>query len=172
MKKPAVANPLIVSLAAGEPDGFAALYDRIGRSLFRVARAMLRSSPDAEDAVQNVFVELARGRHRLFAVRDLDAYVFAVLRHTIFQQARKQRREKLHLQRLAQHEPALPAANRADELSSALQTLPIQQREVIALKIDADLTFAQIAEVLGVSPNTVASRYRYALEKLRKALGE
>ncbi|OPX21729.1 MAG: hypothetical protein B1H04_06155 [Planctomycetales bacterium 4484_123] len=40
----------------------------------------------------------------------------------------------------------------------------------ISLKIDGQLTFAQIGEVLGISPNTAASRYRYALEKLRRLL--
>ncbi len=43
---------------------------------------------------------------------------------------------------------------------------------MVVLKIDGDLTFAQIAEVLGIPANTAASRYRYALEKLRSALGE
>ena len=42
---------------------------------------------------------------------------------------------------------------------------------MIALKIDGGLTFAEVAALLGVSANTAASRYRYALEKLRAALG-
>jgi RNA polymerase sigma-70 factor (ECF subfamily) len=56
-------------------------------------------------------------------------------------------------------------------IERALAALPLEQREVIALKVDAGLTFAEIAEVTGVSPNTAASRYRYALEKLREHLG-
>jgi RNA polymerase sigma-70 factor (ECF subfamily) len=51
-----------------------------------------------------------------------------------------------------------------------MQSLPAEQREVISLKIDGDLTFAQIAAVFDISPNTAASRYRYALEKLRRML--
>ena len=47
---------------------------------------------------------------------------------------------------------------------------PTEQREVIVLKVDAGLTFAELAAVLGISANTAASRYRYALEKLRTAL--
>jgi RNA polymerase sigma-70 factor (ECF subfamily) len=58
----------------------------------------------------------------------------------------------------------------ADDLSDALKTLPPEQREVIALKVDGGLTFGQIAEILGVNANTAASRYRYALEKLRRVL--
>jgi RNA polymerase sigma-70 factor (ECF subfamily) len=51
-----------------------------------------------------------------------------------------------------------------------LASLPLEQREVITLKIDGGLTFAQIAEILHVNPNTAASRYRYAMEKLRRFL--
>ena len=57
-----------------------------------------------------------------------------------------------------------------ERLERALRALPPEQREVIALKIDGELTFAQIARVLDISVNTAASRYRYALEKLRSTL--
>jgi RNA polymerase sigma factor (sigma-70 family) len=59
-----------------------------------------------------------------------------------------------------------------DELAAAVAALPEAQREVVALKIDAGLTFAEIAAVTGTSLNTAASRYRYALEKLRTALAD
>ena len=55
-------------------------------------------------------------------------------------------------------------------LARALVGLPEAQREVVALKIDGGLTFAQIAKVTNVSLNTAAGRYRYALDKLRAAL--
>ena len=51
-----------------------------------------------------------------------------------------------------------------------MKPLPDAQREVLALKIDGGLTFAEIGEALDVSANTVASRYRYALDKLRQVL--
>lgn len=76
-------NPLVTALAAGRPEDYALLYDRLGRSLLRVARAMLKSSSEAEDAVQDVFVELVRHRQRLAQVQDLDAYIFAMLRHAV-----------------------------------------------------------------------------------------
>jgi RNA polymerase sigma-70 factor (ECF subfamily) len=63
------------------------------------------------------------------------------------------------------------SATYGERLERALAALPAEQREVIALKIDGQLTFAQIAGVLGLSANTAASRYRYALEKLRASLG-
>lgn len=55
-------------------------------------------------------------------------------------------------------------------LRRALSSLPDDQREVTVLHIWGELTFSQISELLGVSSNTVASRYRYALGKLRDSM--
>ncbi len=55
---------------------------------------------------------------------------------------------------------------------SALRTLPPEQAEVVVLKIWEELTFAQIGEVLQISPNTAASRYQYAMAKLTSRLGK
>src|SRR5437879_3620136 len=57
-------------------------------------------------------------------------------------------------------EPRSPDLDRAVRLERALAELPAGQREVIALKVDGGLTFAEVAACLGVSPNTAASRYR------------
>ena len=65
-------------------------------------------------------------------------------------------------------EPADPEDPRERRLAQALAELPAQQREVIVLKIWQRLTFAAIGEALGLSPNTVAGRYRYGLERLRR----
>ena len=59
---------------------------------------------------------------------------------------------------------------RDSRLESAVRALPPEQREVISLKIWGELTFDQIARTLDISPNTAASRYRYALERLRTLL--
>jgi RNA polymerase sigma-70 factor, ECF subfamily len=163
------ANPLVQVLARGELGGYAALYDRLGRSLLRVARVMLQGSGEAEDVVQDVFVELVRHRDRLRQVEDLDAYVFAMLRNGVWRRLKRRRKEEEHLRRIV---PA--GAERSGdlfELEEALNSLPAEQREVVALKVDGGLTFAQIAGILNVNPNTAASRYRYALEKLRDILG-
>jgi RNA polymerase sigma-70 factor, ECF subfamily len=160
-------------LAAGEPAAYAALYARLARRLLRVAAAMLADAAEAEDAVHDVFVALARGRERLAYVEDLDAYVFASLRHVIAARAERRKFERRHWEWLAAiAAPAAQLAEAADEgeVSAALAALPPEQREIVVMKIDGGLTFAQIAAALSISPNTAASRYRYALEKLRKLL--
>jgi len=167
-------DPLLRGLAAGDSRAFAALYDRFGERLFRSAMAMLGQTADAEDAVQEVFVALVRSRKRLGDVRDLTAYLFTALRRAAAQQAARRAREPTACRAVeaAAARESRPAADdpRGERLESALSALPPEQREVIALKIDGQLTFAQIGQAMGVSINTAASRYRYALEKLRASL--
>jgi hypothetical protein len=57
-----------------------------------------------------------------------------------------------------------------DDLAAAVARLPAAQREVVSLKIDGGLTFAEIAAVIGTSINTAASRYRYAIENIRTTI--
>jgi RNA polymerase sigma-70 factor, ECF subfamily len=167
-------DPLIEGLAEGREEAFAALYDGFAASLFRVAFGMLGSPQDAEDVVQEVFVAVFRGRRRLRQVENLRAYLFAALRRAAARHAASPRRQcSLSPEELAQiscPESIGPDKEQALRLERALRTLPAEQGEVIALKVDGGLTFAEIAVVLGISANTAASRYRYGLEKLRAAL--
>jgi RNA polymerase sigma-70 factor (ECF subfamily) len=166
-------GPLIRGLAEGRADAFAALYDRYAPALFRVAWTLLRSRADAEDAVQEVFLGLVRSRALVGRVEDLRAYLFAALRYAAARLAARRRAATL----LPLDEWPAPARGAVDpnlsgRLNEALAVLPPEQREVLTLKIDGGLTFAEVAAVLGIRPNTAASRYRYALEKMRTFLSE
>ncbi len=169
-------DPVVQGLAEGREEAFAALYDRFGPALFRVAWAMLGSRPDAEDAVQEVFVGLVRARQTLRKVENLRAYLFASLRHAVAKIAVARRpQDQVPLQDLIHVAAAQPPTldlEQSVRLERALRALPPEQRELVALKVDGGLTFAEIASLLGISANTAASRYRYALEKLRAALQE
>ena len=173
-----MAATLAESLAAGDPEAFAALYDRLAARLRGAARTMTGTSSDAEDVVQDLFVELARGRARLAAVADLEAYVFTMLRNAVRRRGRRAALDRRAVLAIAagRRESEAVAATAAefpdDALAAAVAALPDKQREVVALKIDAGLTFAEIAAVIGTSLNTAASRYRYALEKLRTVLAD
>lgn len=168
---------LAESLAAGDPEAFAALYDRLALRLLGAARTMTGSTAEAEDVVQDLFVELARGRARLAAVADLEAYVFTMLRNAVRRRGRRAALDRRAVLAIAEGRRVNGAfAEMAelpdDALAAAVAALPDKQREVVALKIDAGLTFAEIAAVTGTSLNTAASRYRYALEKLRTAVAD
>lgn len=152
-------------------EALAALYDRFATALFHTARSLLGDDGLAEDAVQDTFLGLVRSTAILSDIENVRAYLFAALRHAAVKlRARKRGLLPLDVD-VAGPEPRPPDLDRAVRLERALAELPAEQRELIALKVDGGLTFAEVAACLGVSPNTAASRYRYALEKLRTALG-
>ena len=164
-------RPLQAALAEGQEAAFVELYDRFADRLYAVAITVTGSEADAEDAVHDTFLAVWQSRRALSRVDNLATYLFASLRRAAVRVVK--RRQRL---RRAAHDSARPASGFVvspetnDELDSAVRKLPDAQREVIALKIDGGLTFAEIAAVLGISANTAASRYRLGLERIREAL--
>ncbi len=158
------------------PDWLAGVYDAHGPGLFRYALMILADHAAAEDVVQQVFARLAR---RPAAAPPIDAearYLRRAVRHECFSRLRARRREATYRvdARRPLIEAADPRASRSDErlaIEAALDALPPEQREVVHLKVFDGRTFEEIAAITGVTINTAASRYRYALEKLRAALG-
>jgi RNA polymerase sigma-70 factor (ECF subfamily) len=167
--------------AEGDASALAACYDLYAQSLYRLALAILRSEADAEDVVVDVLLDLV-GR-RGAPIEDLRAFLMASARRRAISLLRKRKRErpmadlasggagsKPALLFNAQNDPQRAALAR--DLEKAMADLPVEQREVVALKVYEGMSFAEIASLVGVPANTAASRYRYAMEKLRKILGE
>ncbi|MBN1590155.1 MAG: sigma-70 family RNA polymerase sigma factor, partial [Pirellulales bacterium] len=151
------------------------LYDCFATRMFRTASRMLGSREDAEDVVQDVFLSMVRSHDKLADVRDLTAYLFTALHRAVGRFASRRARA-VPVSPAAVEEAiastGLPISGHPDwdRLRKAIDALPDEQREVISLKIDGELTFAQIAQVMGGSISTAASRYQYALKKLRTSL--
>lgn len=158
-------------------DVLAALYDAHGAGLFSYACVLSRSRAEAEDAVQETFARIAARAHRLDRVEDMRGYLFATLRNEVFRQKRRWRvwraRDEaagaLRFEAVSGPEGEVTVDPRA--LSTAMSALPEEQREAVFLKVWQEMTFAEIGALLGVPLDTAASRYRYGIEKLKKALG-
>lgn len=161
------------ALVRGDEDAFGELLDAVGPRLRRAAVRMLASEADADDAVQEVFVGLFKSRHRMASVENLNAYLFATLHRAVSRSLKKQAKQPDACDSLDQIAEVMTVeASNFDEelLDQAVQQLSAKQREVIVLKTDAQLTFAEIGKLLSISTNTAASRYRYGLENLRLQL--
>jgi RNA polymerase sigma-70 factor, ECF subfamily len=152
-------------------------YRELAPKLLLFARQWVHSQADAEDVVQAAFVRFwkkhpggGRENHPL-----LYSVVRTIALDTLRGEDRRVRRENQPDAPMPRDgEPYFDLAVEQADLSvavdSALRHLPDEQREVIVLKLWADLTFQQIADALGLPLNTVAARYRYALEKLRERM--
>ncbi len=147
-------------------------FAQLGPALLLFARRWTHSRADAEDVVQEAFVRFWRRQDSL----ENRALLYATIRSTALdrlrREQRRERREALAaLDHAGPHEPSFAPADEGESLlAAAVERLPNEQREVVILKIWNELTFAEIAGVLEISPNTAASRYRYALGALKKIL--
>lgn len=142
------------------------LYEKHGRALLAYASALLRDPSAAEDVLHQVFLNVMRGRASING--EPPAYLFRAVRNAALNHIRGQSREV----ELGDAGVWLEGPDGSTEtslaLQSALRQLPDEQREVIVLHVWGQLTFEEAAAVIGISPNTAASRYRYGLAKLKE----
>jgi RNA polymerase sigma-70 factor (ECF subfamily) len=144
------------------------LYEDKAAQLLLYARALGLSLSEAEDVVHETFVAL-------LALENIpdnpEHYAFRAVRNRALNYRRSLwRRVAREVESLRWFEKGETETPQEYEAMRCLAKLPPEQREVIVLKIWSDYTFEQIADMLDISPNTVAGRYRYGLEKLRHCL--
>jgi RNA polymerase sigma-70 factor, ECF subfamily len=151
-------------------DAIGGLYDRFAGPLYRYALMILANPAAAADAVHDVFVSVLRGGVTL--VHD-ERYLRRAVRNQCYSTLRRRHHDAADaadrrlLESVSVH--ADPAVRLLIE--QVLRDLPAEQREVLHLKAFEGMTFQEIAAVTGEPVNTVASRYRYAMEKMRARLG-
>lgn len=141
------------------------LYERHARALLAYACALLRDPSAAEDVLHQVFLNVLRGRSAIDG--EPAAYLFRAVRNTALNHMRGQSREVDLAGAGVWLESPGGSRETSVALQSALRALPAEQREVIVLHIWGQLTFEEAAAVIGIPPNTAASRYRYGLAKLK-----
>jgi len=145
------------------------LYREHGRVLLLFAVTIAGDRGRAQDAVHQVFLRMLEAGN-LRQIADPKAYLFASVRNAVLNVKKAQQRNVVLEEESAWFDP--PQRDYAAELNlrRALGALPEDQREVVVLRVWGELTFIQIAEILGISANTAASCYRYALARLRQVM--
>ena len=142
------------------------LYRQHGAALVLFASAITGERSRAQDAVHQVFLKLIANGN-LSRAEDKKAYLFACIRNAVLNDRKFQDRfEPLEMDSAWFSPPDRDIAGERN-LRRALAALPDDQREIVVLHIWGDLTFSQIAGLLSINANTAASRYRYAITKLR-----
>ena len=151
-----------------DPSEIELLYRQHGAALVLFATSLAGERSRGQDAVHQVFLKLLE-HGDLQQVLDAKAYLFTSVRNAVLNDAKTRQRNVELDPELAWFEPDRdPTGER--NLRRALAALPDDQRDVTILHVWGDLTFSQIADVIDISANTAASRYRYALAKLREVM--
>jgi RNA polymerase sigma-70 factor (ECF subfamily) len=153
------------------------LYDEHAQPLFAFLLNFTRDESDTRDLLQEIFVKLAREPELLNGVREERAFLIRLAHNAAIdlirrRGTRERTKENFAAEAISIFAPANDPDEKVfrDELAVALGELPEEQRAVVHLKLWNGLTFEEIADVLEISPNTAASRYRYGLDKLRGRL--
>ena len=150
------------------------LYSQHYRSLVRLAFMLVRDTPTAEEVVQDSFVAMHGGWHRLEDTEKALAY----LRQAVVNRSRSVLRHRVVVEKNLQNAPPdMPSAEHGaiallerDAVVKALRGLPERQREAIVLRYYADLSEAEIAAVMGISRGAVKSHTARGMAALRAAL--
>jgi RNA polymerase sigma-70 factor (ECF subfamily) len=145
------------------------LYCEHGAVLLLFAISISRDRGRAQDAVHQVFLRMLEHR-KLDDIGDVKAYLFTSVRNCILNDHKASQRNAALNEESAWFDPPHRDYTAELNLRRALDSLPDDQRQVLVLHVWAELTFLQTAEVLGISSNTAASRYRYALANLRESM--
>lgn len=183
---------LMAAFAAGDASAFEVLVGRHQKGVYNYLLRSVRRRSRAEELLQEVFLRVVRSKSRYKASAKFTTWLYAIARNLCVDESRRAkfrnhtsldtpkqrsngdgepRLSNLPAQQVPTDEAAEAPALRK-RLSEAVAALPDEQREVFVLRQLSGLSFREIAQTVGVPENTVKSRMRYALEKLRTELGD
>jgi len=169
---------LIRRFKAGDSAALARIYEKYKNNLLRMAGGLSNQTSIAEDVVHDVFVSLVQSSGQLKIGGNLKGYLATCVANRVRNSNRAaQRRQTASLE---ETEPLTKDSDgqdgwiicneELDKVNFALAQLPYDQREVVILHLQGGMKFKVIAKSQNVSINTVQSRYRYGLDKLRSLL--
>ena len=169
---------LIWKFKSGDKAALARIYEKYKIDLLRIATGLLNETSKAEDIVHDVFVKFAQSSDKLELGGNLKGYLITCVANSARNSKRAgQKRQTVSFDEV---EPAISDSDKPerwiirneelDTLNNSMAQLPYHQREVVVLHVQGGMKFKAIAKSQNVSINTVQSRYRYGLDKLRSLL--
>ena len=169
---------LIWKFKLGSRDALRRLYEKYKNDLLKLAVSLVNDVNIAEDVVQDVFVNFAQSADKIQPHGNLKKYLITCVANRI--RNRKRDRQRHETSGIDDLDLTISDVNRPEQwailseelvlLSNAMAQIPYEQREVVTLYMQGDMTFRQIAKIQNASINTVQGRYRYGLNKLRSIL--
>jgi RNA polymerase sigma factor (sigma-70 family) len=168
---------LVIKCKRGSKEALERIYEKYRKDMLILAVALLHNMSAAEDIVHDVFISFVQTLEKFRLTGSLKSYLLTCVAN----RARNVNKAKyLRVVESSSEESVgsdkdnpsvlISCNEQLQQLSKAMTELPYEQREIMMLHFQAGMTFKSIAGSLGVSVNTVKSRYRYGLEKLKVIL--
>ena len=157
------------------PEAFSELYEEMKKPLYVVAYRMVLNREDAEDVVQEVFVSLLRASN-ISGVKNGRAYLFQAVRNEALKRMRDGAKEIAagDFEKLSKYRSPVkggPSARGGSDLDLAVAALTAEERQIVALRVNAELGYTEIARITGLSTATVFRKYRAAIRNLQEYFG-
>ena len=170
---------LVIQCKHGSSEALRSIYQKYKTDLLVLAIALLNDKSAAEDIVHDVFISFVQSLEKFRVTGTLKGYLLTCVANRARNSNKAKHHQNVTLDQAESfcsdlNEPAssLICNEQLQHLSSAMAQLPYDQREVVMLRHQAQMTFKAVAKSLGISTNTAKSRYRYGLDKLRLILDE
>ena len=162
----------------GEREAFGALVRRLQEPLYYAVLRVVRHSADARDIVQRTFVKAWSSRESLKSPSAVRSWIFSIGLNL----ARNHLRDRggRRFEQVEEHTATVAASaqtgllerERKVILRELIAELPPTQRQVISLRIDSDLSFAEVAEIVGCSAGSARVNFHHGLKRLRERMQE
>lgn len=174
---------IVRRIAQGEQSALSELYDRFAGLLLALARRVLHNDQDAEEILQEVFLQVWNQAGRYDPERSsVSTWLVLITRSRSIDRLRSRQVKDRTLQNLKQENPerhtspegpgSVLWAQRRQRLRHEMQDLPLEQRQILQLAFFKGMTQSEIATSTGIPLGTVKTRTLLAMKKLRKALAE
>lgn len=167
-------DELVEQIQRGNEDAAAELINRHYASILRYCKWHCSGSQEAEDLTQETFLRLFKGLPRYRGKDKFKTYLYTIANHLCIDESRRVRLYPLEdegnfvLGSLMQEHDELLQVEDHEEISYLLKTLSPEQREAVILRFSEQLSFAEMAKVMGCNIRTAQSRVRWALKNMRK----
>ncbi len=165
---------LMVGYQKGNMDDFATLYAELEQPLRRYLWTFVRDGATVDDLLQTTFLQVHRARHTYTPPRPVKPWLYAITRHTALMHLRSKRRRKEYL--ADEDLPEVPVPPEVEQLGDRLMVrkllleLPQSDREILTLHHLMGLSFAEVANVVGISAGAAKVRAHRAIKSLREKL--
>lgn len=173
-------NTLFSLMASGSDDAFKEIYNRYWKKLYSVSASKLNNSDEAQEIVQEIFLDIWNRRHSIELSSTLSAYLSVALKYKIINLLAKKHREQQYALYASKHfsvtddstQQLLSLDELKERLAKHVAALPEQCRLIFTLSREHGLTTKEISEQLNISPKTVEAHITKALSRLKLGLGQ
>ncbi len=183
-------DEIVRMVVDGNVGAFDLLVERYAKHLFNFIYRMVRNEHDAEDILQEVFMRVVKGLDKYRMEGKFKSWIFTIANRLAISKIRERSRKVvlfsdrdfgscdeanvIDMTPDESSEPGKLAENRelGEKIEAAIESLPLQQKQVFLMRHGTDLSFREISEILNIPLNTALGRMHYAIKNMRRKLLE